>query len=230
MASPATASHLVDVIDPPVSNRTTPIQERSAFEKARNFILMLTAGVGLCGVSWWLLHHGLTLFGISAGVIGLFCAIGAFFGSALKASCPYCNGALDVLDRKEGRRVRCEKCNEYSTVNAGLLRPLDPATTSENPEFESPVFRGAVWPNGCVACGAPPVRFDDLSKTSLGGAAALLGAVQVLHGSVKGIPYCDKHREKLGLKVTGEKKMYFRWSSLRMMRRYVAANKNRQPY
>jgi hypothetical protein len=230
MASPATAPQLVEVADPPVPSRTTPIQERSAFEKARNFVLMEAAGVAFCALSWWLLHHGVTFFGISAGAIGLFCVAGAFFGSAKKASCPYCNGALDVLDLKEGRRVRCEKCNEYSTVNAGLLRPLDPATTSETPEFESPMFRSAVWPNGCVACGAPPVRFDDLSKTSLGGGAALLGAVQVLRGSVKGIPYCDKHREKLGLKVTGEKKMYFRWSSLRMMRRYVAANKGRAAY
>jgi len=230
MASFAAAPQLVEVADPPLPSRTTPIVERSAFEKARNFALMLAIGVALCTVSWWLLRHSVIFFGISAGAIGLFCVIGAFVGSGKKSSCPYCASAVDVLDCKEGRRVRCEKCNEYSTVNAGLLRPLDPATTSETQEFESPVFRGAVWPNGCVACGAPPVRFDDLSKTSLGGGAALLGAVQVLRGSVKGIPYCDKHREKLGLKVTGEKKMYFRWSSLRMMRRYVAANRNRQPY
>jgi hypothetical protein len=230
MASPATAPQLVEIADPPVPSRATPIQERSALEKARNFALMLGIGIALCAASWWLLHHGVVFYGMVAGAIGLFCVIGAFFGSNLKASCPYCNGAMDVLDRKEGRRVRCEKCNEYSTVNAGLLRPIDPATTSETPEFESPVFRGAVWPNGCVACGAPPARFDDLSKTSLGGGAALLGALQVVRGSVKGIPYCDQHREKLSLKVTGDKKMYFRWVSLRMMRRYVAANKNRQPY
>ena len=230
MASPAAAPQLVEVADPPVPSRTTPIQERSAFEKVRTFALMLASGAVLCAVSWWLLHHSFIFYGISAGAIGLFCAIGAFFGSTKKSSCPYCGSAVDVLDCKEGRRVRCEKCNEYSTVNASLLRPLDPATTSETQEFESPVFRGDVWPNACVACGAPPVRFDDLSKTSLGGGAALLGAMQVLRGSVKGIPYCDKHREKLGLKLTGEKKMYFRWSSLRMMRRYVAVNRTRQPY
>ena len=230
MASPAAATQLVEVADPPVSTRAVPIQERSAFEKVKNFILLFSIGVALCAVSWWLLHHGLVFYGIAAGAIGLFCVFAAFFGSAKKSSCPYCGSAVDVLDCKEGRRIRCEKCNEYSTVNAGLLRPLDPATTSETPEFESPVFRGAAWPNACVACGAPPVRFDDLSKTSLGGGAALLGAVQVLRGSVKGIPYCDKHREKLGLKVTGDKKMYFRWSSLRMMRRYLAANRNRQAY
>ena len=230
MARPAAAPQLVEVADPPVTSCTTPIQERSAFEKVKTFALMLAIGAILCAVSWWLLHHGFIFYGLSAGAIGLFCAIGAFFGSAKRSSCPYCGSAVDVLDCKEGRRIRCEKCNEYSTVNASLLRPLDPATTSETQEFESPVFRGDVWPNGCVACGAPPVRFDDISKTSLGGGAALLGAVQLLRGSVRGIPYCDKHREKVGLKVTGEKKMYFRWSSLRMMRRYVAANRNRQPY
>jgi hypothetical protein len=230
MASPSASRQLVEVADPPVPSRTTPIQERSAGEKTKNFVLMLAVGGVACTASWWLLHHGFIFYGISSGAIGLFCVIGAFFGSGKKAACPYCSASVDVLDLTEGRRIRCERCNEYSSVNTGLLRPLDPATTSEAPEFESPVYRDAVWPNGCVACGAPPVRFDNLSQTSLGGGAALLGAVQLLRGSVKGIPYCDKHREKLGMKVTGEKKMYFRWSSLRMMRRYVAANRNRATY
>jgi len=207
-----------------------PIVEHSAMQKIKNFVLMLGIGVVLCVVSWWLLHNGFLFYGISSGAIGLFCVIGSFFCSVKKSSCPYCGGALDILDLREGRRVRCEKCNEYSTVNVGLLKPLDPATISETMEFESPVFRSSLWPNGCVACGAQPVRFDDLAKTSLGGAAALLGHVQVLRGSVKGIPYCDKHKEKLGLKVTGEKKMFFRWSSLRMMRKYVAANRNQPTY
>ena len=43
---------------------------------------MLPIGAALCAVSWWLLHHGFTFFAISAGAIGLFCVIGAFFGSA----------------------------------------------------------------------------------------------------------------------------------------------------
>jgi hypothetical protein len=230
MASPAAAPQLIEVADPPVPSRTTPIQERSAAEKVKNFVLMWGIGAVACTISWWLLHHGFMFYGISSGAIGLFCVIGAFFGAGLKAACCYCGASLDVLDRKEGRRIRCEKCNEYSTVNAGLLKPLDPATISETMEFESPVFRSSLWPNGCVACGAQPVRFDDLAKTSLGGAAALLGHVQVLRGSVKGIPYCEKHKEKLGLKVTGEKKMFFRWSSLRMMRKYVAANRNQATY
>ena len=227
MASPAAASQLVDVADPPLPNRTSPINERSAGEKLRNFALALLAGGAFCAASWWLLHHGLIFYGVSAGALGLFCIVAAFVGSSQKAACPYCGTSVDVLDRHEGRHVRCEKCNEYSTVNAGLLRPLDPATVSETPVFLSPVFRNGVWPKGCVACGAPPVRFDDLSKTSLGGAAIFVGALQVLRGSVKGVPYCEQHRDKLALKVTGDKKLLFLWTSLRMMRRYLVANRNR---
>lgn len=226
MASPAAAiANLVEVADPPLPGRTSPIQSRSAGEKAKNFALALVIGAVLCSASWWLLHHGFMFYGISAGLVGVFAVIAAFLGSSEKAACPFCAASIDVLDRTEGRKIRCEKCSEYSVVNAGLVRPLDPATISEKPEFESPVFRNGVWPKGCVACGAPPVRLDDLSTTSVGGAAVLVGVLQVMRGAVKGVPYCERHRDKMSLKVTSDKKLFLRWTSLRMMRRYLAANR-----
>jgi hypothetical protein len=58
----------------------------------------------------------------------------------------------------------------------------------------------------------------------------LVGHLQVIRGSVKGIPYCDKHRDKLALKVGSDKKLLLQWTSLRMMRRYLAANRSMQAY
>ena len=229
MATPAAAiANLVEVADPPMPSRTSPIQARSGGEKAKNFAISLLMGAALCGASWWLLHHGFMFYGVSAGLVGVFALIAAFVGSSEKAACPFCQASVDVLDRTEGRKVRCEKCSEYSIVNAGLVRPLDPTTVSEKPEFESPAFRNGVWPKGCVACGATPARLDDLSTTSVGGAAVLVGVLQVMRGAVKGVPYCERHRDTLTLKVTSDKKLFLRWTSLRMMRRYLAANRGAQ--
>lgn len=229
MASPAAGlANLVEISDPPLPSRTSPIVSRSAAEKAKSFAISISIGIVLCPGSWWLLHHGFTFYGISAGLVGVFAVIAAFVGSTEKGACPFCGASLSVLDRTEGRKVRCEKCSEYSIVNAGLLRPADPVTVSDKPEFETPAFRNGVWPKGCVACGAAPVRLDDLSTTSVGGAALLVGALQVMRGSVKGVPYCAQHRDKLALKVTSDKKLLLRWTSLRMMRRYLAANRGRQ--
>src|SRR5450755_171411 len=220
MASPAAAaSHLVEIGDPPVPSRTSPVGEMSVIEKLKITLSLLGAGVGLCAASWWLLHNGYIFYGISAGAIGIFCVIAALGGTNLKAACPYCGAKIDTIPRKdrgEGQQIQCEKCHEYSTANAGILRPLDLATTSDPPKFQSPVFRNSLWPKGCVACGETPVRFDDLSKTGVGGVEALLGRLQVTRGSVSGIPYCEKHRDKLALKIGIDKKLLLCWSSLRM--------------
>jgi hypothetical protein len=228
MASPVVAAaNLVEVDDPPLPSHSGPIQSRSAGEKAKNFSISLLMAIAFGSASWWLLHHGFTFYAISAGLVGLFAGVAAFFGSCEKAACPFCGATVDVLDRTEGRKIRCEKCSEYSTVNAGIIRPLDPVTNSAKPEFESPAFRNGIWPKGCVACGAPPVRLDDLSTTSVGGAALLVGALHIMRGAVKGVPYCAQHRDQLALKVSSDKKLILRWTSLRMMRRYLAVNRAR---
>jgi hypothetical protein len=41
----------------------------------------------------------------------------------------------------------------------------------------------------------------------VGLAPALLGHLQVVRGSVSGIPYCDTHRERLSLKIGIDKKL-----------------------
>jgi hypothetical protein len=233
MASAAPASHLVEIADPPVPGRTSPVRQMSATEKLKLTLTLAAFGLALCAGSWWLLHNDYTFWGVVAGAVGLFCIVAGFSPKTLKAACPYCGASINTIPRKdrgEGRHIHCEKCHEYSTANAGILRPLDPNTTSETPVFESPVFQNSVWPKGCVACGEPPLRLDDLSKTTVGAAHALMGRIAIVRGSVSGIPYCDKHRDKLSLKIGVDKKLILCWTSLRMMRRYLAANRNRQAH
>jgi len=233
MATPVTASNLLEIPDPTVPSRMNPVQEMSLGEKLKLSATLVGVGLAACAFGWWLLQNGSPIRGVVVGLFGLFCVAAGLGPKNLTAACPYCGAKIDTISRKnrgEGEQVHCEKCHEYSTVNAGILRALDPATTSEQPKFESPAFKNCVWPKGCVACGEPPVRFDDLSKTSLNAPAAALGVVKVAWGSIKGIPYCDKHRDKLSMKVTVDKKLMLCWTSLRMMRRYLAANRNRQTY
>ena len=211
----------------------TPVREMSTGEKLKLTAILVCAGLAGCALGWWLLHNGSPIRGTVIGLLGLFCVIAGFGPKSLTAACPYCGAKIDSISRKDrgdGEQVRCEKCSEYAVVNAALLRPLDPATTSEKPKFESPVFKNSVWPRGCVACGETPVRFDDLSKTSLNAPAAVLGVIRVARGSVTGVPYCDKHRDNISLKVNRDKKLIMSWTSLRMMRKYLAANRSRQTY
>jgi hypothetical protein len=49
---------------------------------------------------------------------------------------------------------------------------------------------------------------------------AWMGHLQMVRGSISGIPYCDIHRDKMSLKVGSDKKLLLCWGSLRMMRRY----------
>jgi hypothetical protein len=126
MAS-AAASHLVEIADPPVPSRTSPIRDQSMGETLKALLVSLCIGVASSAVSWLLLHNGYTLYGILAGAIGLFAVIAVFSGSTLKAPCPYCGAGIDaILNREEGRQERCATCSEYSTGNAGLLRPSIP--------------------------------------------------------------------------------------------------------
>jgi hypothetical protein len=57
-----------------------------------------------------------------------------------------------------------------------------------------------------------------------------MGHLQIVRGSISGIPYCDIHRDKMSLNVGSDEKLFLWSSSLRMMRRYLAANRNRQVY
>ncbi|MBI3662609.1 MAG: hypothetical protein HY234_06110 [Acidobacteria bacterium] len=105
---------------------------------------------------------------------------------------------------------------------------MPPDTISETPKFVAPVFDGAAWPNACVARGAAPTRYDELKSTSMNVAALALGRVRAMSGTVSGVPYCDQHKDCVDLSVRQDRKLELKWSSLRMMRRYLALNRSRE--
>jgi hypothetical protein len=233
MASTAPASHLVEIADPPLPTRATAVTEMSSEEKLRATLLLAVVGLGLCGIAWAAFHSGYTFWGVVTGGLGALVVIAAFSTKGLQTSCPHCGAVITGIPRKnqgQGRELHCKKCYEYSVVSGGKAKAMDPAAKSQTTKFISPVFKDSVWPKACVACGEPPVRLDDLSKKSVSLTPALLGRLRVMSGSVSGVPYCDKHRDQIDLQIGSDKKMTMRWDSLRMMRRYLAANRNRQTF
>jgi len=68
-------------------------------------------------------------------------------GSTLKSTCPTAVSRRLDLNREEGRQVQCEKCFEYSTVNVGILRPLD-RPRSRSAEIREP----GVQASGLAEC------------------------------------------------------------------------------
>jgi hypothetical protein len=111
------------------------------------------------------------------------------------------------------------------------VRAHDPKAVSEVPKFVSPVFDSGVWPKGCVACGEPPTRLDEVKTHSVSYGNLAFGRLWVTSGKAKGIPYCEKHRDAVALKIDQQKRVTLEWCSLPMMRRYMAVNRKlgRQP-
>src|SRR5262249_13555 len=120
------------------------------------------------------------------------------------------------------------RCFEYSVVDAGKVRPMDPRISNDTPKFLSPVFEGAVWPPACVACGAPPTRFDQLQDRSLNALALPVAPVIISKGSLSNVPYGSHHKDSLKLNVGQDRKMDLKWCSLRMMRIYLALNRGKK--
>jgi hypothetical protein len=231
MANSEGGVQLVDVSDPPVPGRSTPVVDKSLGVKLKEALRLIAVGLLLVGVSVGLWRWGFRIYPFVLGGFGVLCVVGGLSGSLRRADCPFCRGDVDAISGKEGEFARCPVCSEYSVVNAGLLRPLDPSTTSPDPKFESPVYINMAWPRGCVECGEPPVKFADLSKINVGAAAAVVGVLSVARARVRGVPYCDKHKDAVALGLgVDNKTVYLKWRSLRMMRRYLVANRRRPVY
>jgi hypothetical protein len=105
---------------------------------------------------------------------------------------------------------------------------MDPNTSNDTPRFLSPVFEGAVWPAGCVACGAPPTRYETLNDRSVNALGVAMGRLLVTRASLSNVPYCDVHRDGVKMILGQGKKMDLRWCSLRMFRHYLAVNRGKK--
>ncbi len=162
------------------------------------------------------------------GVIGAILFASAFGKKALVAPCPYCDKAIYGVLPNRRQEVRCSNCYEYSVVENGKVAAMDPNTSTDTPRFRSPVFEGAQWPAGCLACGAPPTRLDSLQDRSVNAIGLAMGRVILSKGAVSNVPYCDAHKDAVKLTIRQDKKMDLLWCSLRMMRIYLALNRNKK--
>jgi hypothetical protein len=137
--------------------------------------------------------------------------------------------------------LRCEKCGEYSQVANKQVKPLDPNSFSESPKYQALIFKQGSMPNLCACCGAPATRLDTVSTNSMNKTLAVAGAARLVAGAPGvaifsskqasiSIPYCGDHRNNVTLSFDWRKRPVLTWSSLRMMRRYLAVNRGKQRY
>jgi hypothetical protein len=254
VSAPAASSaqnRLFDAEAPPVPNRSNPlcppprgvVKERLA-TIGSSFIMgaIFIGGSYLLGITW-LVYAFLIFF--SLAILILLSAIKAPVGA-----CPFCGGLIERYNRLRPEPVCCEQCGEISKFENERFSPYDPATVSEKPIFRSALFENAIWPNGCVQCGAAPTRFDVAKGVRYQArrlATPLASSLFLPHPAAMatGVPYCAQHRD--AIEVIPPKEMfawtpwkYFRgfeermearrrasllWRSLPMMRRYLEANR-----
>jgi hypothetical protein len=251
---PAVASYtqngLVDVQAPPVPNRSyalcppPPGVVKERLVTVGSSFLMGAILVGffyLLGVTWVAIAL-LILFSLAIVIL--------FFGrNAPVGTCPFCGGLIQRYNRLKPEPVRCEKCGEISKFADERFSPYDPNAVSATPIFRSLLYENGVWPNGCVQCGAPPVRLDSARAVRYQArrlATPLASSLIAPHpaAQIKGVPYCAQHRDAIDIippkemfwtpwkyfpgfeeRMEQRRTAFLMWRSLPMMRRYLEANR-----
>ena len=216
--------------DLPIPRRANSIVEMSREDALKHTIQMIFMALCCLVPAFFLWRSGYHGWGAVLGVLGAILFISAFTKKALVAPCPFCSTEIYGIlsDKTKRQEVRCKQCYEYSVVQGGKVTPMDPNTSTDKPRFRSPVFEGAVWPPGCVACGAPPIRRDSLEDRSVNAIGLAMGRVMVSKASLSNVPYCDVHKNSVELTIRQDKKMDLRWCSLKMMRHYLALNRSKK--
>lgn len=217
-------ARLVDVGDPPLPQRSSPLTEMSAEEAHKNTLTAFAFAIVFGVAAAALFYYSHLVWAAIIGVLAVLMVLAAFEKKSRVAQCPYCASQMTVAREENLDPRQCAQCFDYSVVKAGALVPLDPDILSMTPKFEAPLFKDAVWPNGCVACGAPPTRLDDATGRTVNAAALIVARISVSSGRAQGIPYCAAHRDAVAIKVGQDRNVRLLWSSLRMMRRYMRAN------
>jgi hypothetical protein len=221
-----------DAVAAPVPNRSKPLRRPTHAEtsnKIQSGIVGFVIGALVGGA---LLYFGFKILGGAA--LLFFCGLGLLiiFGSKDEVSdCPFCGAALHNLPKPDAngvpKPVQCRKCWEYSGLQKGLVSPYNPNAVEERATFRSPLAQSVVWPHGCVQCGAPPTRFDEVSTFAVNKGLLVVGAVRVKTFKLGGVPYCDAHKKAVEMKTEIGNRLFLDWRSLPMMRRYMAANRGR---
>jgi hypothetical protein len=166
--------------DLPVPDRTTRIGRPTAEMEAK---LNRTAGIMAvvfaiaAALAYW---RGHSIWACILGGLAVVLFISIFSKKTDVGQCPYCMGNFTATPMlvKSGLS-RCEKCGEYSQIANNVVKPMDPATYSESPKFESALFKEGSMPNACAACGAPATRLDTVTSSTMNktlAAAVLVGS------------------------------------------------------
>jgi len=223
---------LSDAIAPPVPSRSKPLRKPTHAEvssKRTSGLIGLIAGAIIGGPFLYFGHYVL-----GGAALLFFCGGGLAILMGRKdevSDCPFCGAPLVNLPTPDAngkpKAVQCRKCWEYSGLQKGFLSPYNPTAVEETPTFRSPLAQSVIWPNGCVHCGAPPTRFDEVGTFSVNKGLLVVGAVRVKTFKLGGVPYCDAHKKAVEMKTEIGNKLFLDWRSLPMMRRYMAANKGR---
>ncbi|HEU4717329.1 MAG TPA: hypothetical protein VFU15_05840 [Bacteroidia bacterium] len=151
------------------------------------------------------------------------------------AKCPYC--AFDVgsttdvtISMKDpDLQVACPRCCEWLISDKGVLRAFTENDTQAKSKFTCPVFVTSLWPDECIVCGSPVVKYAQAKKTSVSVGRLLAGHLSVASGSVSNIPYCADHQDAVSLDVNGSE-LQLTFGDFGAMRRYLAMNPNRIRY
>lgn len=223
------SDHLRDATDPPVPNRSTSLAKPVGPVRRKHITQCVMLGLILGIPGGILVYERIWVFGIILSVLSILMFVAAFSSGLWVAACPYCSAIFaptaGLKPDAEGKLFQCSQCFEYSTLQNGRVKPYDSLAISEVPKFRSPVFKEGVWPKGCVACGAPPVRLDDVKTRSVNYGMLAFGRIWVTSGKASGIPYCEKHKDAVDLQFDQQKRMWLEWCSLQMMRRYLDINR-----
>ena len=228
----APAPAMSDATAGPVPSRSNPIRKpnRSEFlnQLALGFGGMIVGGL----IGAVLYYFGLKFLAYADWVVFTGGSLVLIFGSRDDVSdCPFCGAAIDILPKPDAGGkpvpVQCKKCWEYSNVQQGFVSPYNPNAVEDRPTFRSPIDQTVIWPRGCVQCGAPPTRFEEVSAIGTNKGLLVVGVVRVSSFKLNGVAYCDAHSKAVTMGTGVDNKVFLSWRSLPMMRRFMAANRGR---
>jgi hypothetical protein len=232
VATSAPAPVMSDAAAASVPNRSNPLRKPTSAETMHQLLLGL-GGIVIGGALGALLYYfGLRFLAIADWVVATGGSLLIVLGSRDEVSaCPFCGATLTILPKPDpsGKPlpVQCKKCWEYSGLQKGFVSPYNPNAVEDRPTFLSPIQQIALWPRGCVQCGEAPTRFEEVGTTSSNKGLLAVGVVRVSSFKLKGVPYCDAHNKAVEMTTGIDNRVYLKWCSLPMMRRFMAANKGR---
>lgn len=176
------------------------------------------------GAGWkWLFYTGIVI-----GAIIFIAGMVIVFNLRL-GKCPYCHQEIgrtsdfNLSSIDDNDQVECHICTNWLISHKGILRAYTKEDVKPDTEFKCAVMDQSIWPNECLVCGAPPVRFLELKNTNLNAAKLLIGKISVSWGTLRNAPYCAYHADAVKLKVE-DKKMFLRFEDFETMKRYQHVN------